>query len=37
MTNESKVIIDDEEIEVDEFNLNLTGIQEIFRSWGQKI
>ena len=34
LTDQPKVTIDDEEIEVEEFNLNLKGIQEIFRSWG---
>lgn len=33
MTQFDKVKIDGEEMEVAEFNLNLKGIQELFRSW----
>ena len=37
MTHENKVIIDGDEMDVTEFNLNLNGIQELFRSWAQSM
>lgn len=37
LTEHDKLKIDDEELEVKEFNLNLKGIQELFRSWSQSL
>ena len=37
MTEHEVIKIDDEEMEVKEFNLNLKGIQELFRSWSQSL
>lgn len=37
LTEHDLIKIDDEEMEVKEFNLNLKGIQELFRSWSQSL
>lgn len=37
LTEHDLVKIDGEEMEVKEFNLNLRGIQELFRSWSQSL
>ncbi len=37
LSNADKVKIDEDEMEINEFNLNLKGIQELFRSWSQKM
>ena len=37
MTEHDVVKIDGEEMEVKEFNLNLRGIQELFRTWSQSL
>ncbi len=33
ITDQNTVFIDKEEIDVSEYNLNIKGIQELFRSW----
>ena len=35
MSNDDKVKIDEDDMEISEFNLNIKGIQELFRSWSQ--